>query len=397
MTQGVPDTDTNRVPEGRALRVRLILDRPNSQWIIGKFAQRLFENLARWNVVADIGETPSADVDINHWMIYHYPWLFYHPGRGPRLGKSTMAITHVDDPIKFNMLKWALEEVVDVGICMSRMTVDDLVRRGVPRRDLTYVTPAHDNAVSPRRIVIGITTRVYPDGRKREDLLLTAARKMRFDAFHFEIMGKGWDNMIPHLEAAGATVAYHRETESYQQDYVAMIERIPKFDYYLYMGLDEGSMGILDALAAGVGTIVTPQGFHLDVEGGITHSFWSADDLRAAFERIAGERQQRIDSVKHLTWLEYARRHALLWRTLIDEGKDSISSLSPADVAHATRRRTRFQVLVADLKYYSKIRNSSFLREFVRRWQTRVRRPLSRVKQQMIRLYRNFQGGRCQR
>jgi len=47
-------------------------------------------------------------------------------------------------------------------------------------------------------------------------------------------------------------------------DYEVYKELIPTLDYYLYVGKDEGQMGFIDALAAGIPTIVTPQGFHLD-------------------------------------------------------------------------------------------------------------------------------------
>src|SRR5262245_4962528 len=370
-----------------ALKVRLIIDEANSSWIIGKFAARLKENLAHWNIEADIADSPSTQADINHWMIYYHPWKLYHPDHSRLHTKSTMAITHVDDPVKLRMIKWLLTDVVDAGICMSRMTVDDLVSRGVDADKLSYVTPAHDGVVVPRKIVIGITTRLYSDGRKREDLLRILAGRMRLDSFQFEIMGKGWDPIIPHLEAAGATVCYHRETDSYQDDYRAMIERIPHFDYYLYMGLDEGSMGILDALAAGVGTIVTPQGFHLDIDGGITHPFWTADDLFAVFQQIEAQRRGRIQSVSDLTWNEYASRHARLWRALLRGSFEAVSAAQmdctwrmPASV------RPRFYRIRRMIAFYGNARRSHFLGPGAKKWHDRVRKPLSRAKQWILQL-----------
>ena len=128
--------------------------------------------------------------------------------------------------------------------------------------------------------------------------------------------------------------------------YEAILGRLTHFDYYLYMGWDEGSMGTLDALAAGVKTIVTPQGFHLDLPGGITHSFHDGRELVEVFRSIAADRQQRIDSVKDLTWTEYARKHAIVWRALLD-GR-SLADVTPAGAApiapaavSAARRRVR--------------------------------------------------------
>ena len=42
-------------------------------------------------------------------------------------------------------------------------------------------------------------------------------------------------------------------------------------------------MGFLDACAAGVKTIVTPQGYHLDAMRGITHGFKELPELVAIF------------------------------------------------------------------------------------------------------------------
>ena len=101
-------------------------------------------------------------------------------------------------------------------------------------------------------------------------------------------------------------------------DYRLIKERIPHFDYYLYTGLDEGSLGTLDALAAGVKTIVTSQGFHVDLPYGITHPFWDYKELLGIFEEIQKDRELRINSVKNLSWRTYANRHVLIWKTMLE-------------------------------------------------------------------------------
>jgi hypothetical protein len=93
---------------------------------------------------------------------------------------------------------------------------------------------------------------------------------------------------------------------------------VPTFDHYLYLGMDEGSLGTLDALAAGVSTIVTPQGFHLDLPGGITHQVVSAEDLERVFSEIAAPTIMRTAAVAGLTWATYASRHLDLWRAIVE-------------------------------------------------------------------------------
>jgi hypothetical protein len=304
----IPSAPTSK-PDSERLRARIIVGRLATGWILEKFARRLVEHLPAFGVEAEQGPEPSRDVDINHWVLYHEV-------TAPKHGLTTVLITHVDDPLKLSLLKRDLDRNVDAGVCFSRNTLAQLVRAGLRPGQLCFVTPAHDGLVEPRRLVIGITSRLYPDMRKREHLLLQLAGAVRLDRFHFSLFGQGWERIAPHLEQAGATVHHQLDTGDYARDYAAIVKAIPHFDYFLYTGMDEGSLGLLDALAAGVPTIATPQGFHLDLPDGLTYPFQSGDDLIAVFARISAIRQPRIDAVRPLTWMRYAESHALLWRIL---------------------------------------------------------------------------------
>ncbi len=366
------------------MRVRLIIDAVNRQWILGKITERLARHLAEdHGVEADVDEGPSGGADVNHWMLYLQPWRHYYsaPGFYDQAWKPapptihTAMVTHVDDPLKVQILRDSVGKVLDAAICMSRMTMAELTGYGIDASRLTWINPAHDAAVQPRRIVIGMTTRLYGDGRKREDDLLHVARTIRLDAFRFEIAGEGWDEVAAVLRSAGAEVEL-----SAGLHYDAILERLRRFDYYLYMGWDEGSMGTLDALAAGVKTIVTPQGFHLDLKGGITHPFHDAEELTAVFRSIAADRQARLDSVGDLTWTEYARKHVLVWRALLEgrllagltsTGAEPIASAGVAD----SRRRARSRFFKSEFwpfyiesrKFWLRGRASRFKQWLIRR------------------------------
>jgi hypothetical protein len=303
---------TSIVPFLTPLRVCIVLKEKG--WILEKMAERLVENLTAWNIQAAISEYPSPSADINHWMIYY-------DVEGSLYPRTSIAITHVDRPVKLYVLKQRLKKA-DVGICMSRMMLEQLVSAGIPREKLCCIPPAHDGDVARRRIVIGLTTQLRPDGAKRERILIDLARSMRLDAFHFSIIGPRWEKVIQMLKASGATVDYSTGAQDNVVHRQMVLDRLSKFDYYLYMGWDEGSMGFLDALAAGIPTIVTPQGFHLDVANGITYPFRDVSDLRVIFEGLSREMQNRIAGVSQLTWKEYARNHALVWRGLMGKNLD---------------------------------------------------------------------------
>jgi hypothetical protein len=284
-------------------------------WIIEKTALQLCDALRQLGVDAAVSPKPSAESVINHFMIFHYV--------EPKPGTiNTMAVTHVDDVLKMDMVRKHLAKGIRAAICMSSMTVDQLVSYGIDRKQLSYALPAHDCTVVPRRIIIGITSNNYSDDRKRDWLLVKLSKDIRLDDFEFQIFGRGWDQVCARLEAAGASVTVKEPSDDYRADYDAIKSAVPTFDYYFYPGLDEGSLGTLDALSAGVKTIVTKQGFHLDIPNGITHGFWDYDELKQIFDEIMRERRERIQFARSLTWSRYAHRHLDIWSSLIE--RDSL-------------------------------------------------------------------------
>jgi hypothetical protein len=302
------------------LRIHLVLHPDNAGWIIEKMAHRLAEYLSADQVIISISPGSRSDVDVNHWMSYAF-------ANEPQPTRATMFITHVDDPYKVRLIQQELATGIDLGICMSSESVSRLVTLGVPREALCYVPPAHDNSVVARRIRIGITTRVYADGRKREEMLVRLARSMSLESFHFQIFGAGWDSVVPELERAGARVEYYPGSSDYQADYTQIVEHLPAFDYYLYLGMDEGSLGTLDAIAAGVKTIVTAQGFHRDLGAAVTHGFVTLAELRGVMEQLANERSTRLAAAADLTWDRFAARHLLIWKALVAGDRQRIPQL----------------------------------------------------------------------
>jgi hypothetical protein len=293
------------------MKVNLVLQPANRSWIIQKIAERLNEELHKLGVDASITDQPDSTAD----LVHHMSWAFANI-RLPQ--PSTMFITHLDDHFKLDQVRAMLIKDVRVGICMSSDTMRQLVAYGCAESSVYYISPAHDALITPRRIVIGITSRVYPDGRKRELLLQQVARRMDLSPFEFRIFGLGWEPTIDALKAAGAKVAYFSGTDDFRRDYATLMESVPSFDHYLYLGLDEGSLGILDALAAGISTIVTPQGFHIDLPQGITHPVLTADDVERVLQQLASPSLARRAAVANLTWATYAQRHLSLWRTILD-------------------------------------------------------------------------------
>lgn len=319
------------------LRIRIIC--ADESWILGKFARKLKEELCRLGQDADIADEEDPLADVNHYVFY---------GDLKRVCRNrhtvrTSMVTHIDCSLKKDMIKFQTQNQVTC-ICMSAETLNRLSSWGIARERICYVNPAHDEEIKTRKIVLGITNRCYygMDFRKRDDLIVEICKQIDPQLFELKIMGAGWDEIVLRIEELGFTVNYYAEfdREIYK-------ELIPSLDYWIYYGFDEGSMGYLDALAAGVKTICTPQGYHLDTKCGLTHPCSTIEDFVKVLKQIQEEKRQIMDAVKDWTWSNYAKKHLEIWQYLTgakplreiyahqSEYMDGIFSMLLSDISEA--------------------------------------------------------------
>jgi len=320
---GIPLAETTQQHDRHVpahMKIHIVCYEDFDAWILGKIARRLLQELRSMGMEVSLGKEQNPRADINHHIIY-FDYL------EQKATVETVMITHIDNEKELNKVRRQLIDVgVEMGICMSYEAVQRLAHFAVPREKLCFISPAHDSVMKPRKTLVGLATRIYPDGCKREHLLHELAEQISPEDFKFAIMGSGWESVVAALRSMGFEVDYFD-----QFDYSTYCTLIPNLDYYLYLGQDEGSMGFLDALAAGVPTIVTPQGFHLDVPGGITYSFEELGDLKRIFFEISNLKRKRVQAVSALTWTENARKHLLVWEHLLcrKAGKET-----PATINH---------------------------------------------------------------
>ncbi len=322
------------------MRVRIICYEDVNGWILGKFALRLNEELIKLGIDSDIGKIADPNADINHHIIYTYC------DASTLGGNHTLMVTHIDDIRKLNLLRKQLS-IARLGICMSKSLVNQLREAGLPAEKLCYVNPAHDQVMVPRPYVIGISSKVHPDGCKREDMLTKLSDNVSPQLYSFKIMGSGWEEIVNDLKKKGFVVSYYPEF-----NYSEYLKFIPSLDYYIYFGLEEGSMGFIDALAAGVKTIVTVDGYHKDAENGIVHPFVTMEELITVFMGITQERQKLIDSVARWTWRDYAIKHLELWKYITNEIVDSKSSYP--DGLNSLLNKEKIEVSERDADIYEK-------------------------------------------
>ena len=257
--------------------------------ILTKFALEMGKELRLMDEQVSISDKPDPTADINHHINY---LPYYHTDT-----INTLMITHfLDNKMKLESVKKSME-TADMGICMSDEMVDYLK---LPK--LTSIAPPH-HGKKRRPIVIAICTKVYPDGCKREWMLENLCKTIDKTKFAFRVIGDGWRPILEKLSKEGVMIDY---CDHFDQEIYNLI--LDSSDYYLYFGLDEGSMGTVDAINAGLRVITTPIGFHKDMP--INHPFESQKQLNAIFKRLA------MNPVEHRTWKWYAEQHLAIWKKL---------------------------------------------------------------------------------
>lgn len=291
-----------KMKEREQLKINIISNQDG--WIMTKFPACMSEELHRLGVEASVSAEYDSSADINH--------SFYLEYEGRMNAYTTFMITHV---MKGRYLAYIKEKTAQgaIGICMSRATRDLLISYGIRPDRVCYINPAQDGQIHPRKIVLGFTHRRYKDHRKRETMLLDICKQVNPEVFRFVIMGAGWEDIIAELEQMGFEAEYYPEFDKEKYN-----ELMPNLDYYCYFGFDEGSMGYLDAVAAGIGTIVTPQGYHLDTGCEITYPVTTIDEIIDALHDIENKQQKNRRFAETWTWRNYALKHLELWKYMLE-------------------------------------------------------------------------------
>jgi len=267
--------------------------------ILTKFANKLNDELLLLGHKSSVVKKPSNKAEITH----HINYLPYKPTGTI----DTIMITHIWEGYKLDSLRQSMK-TVDMGIGFSSSVIKELGGLGLPKDKLTYVLPAHDSKTR-RHQIVAILTNVYPDGCKREQMFTELVKTLDYDKWAFRIMGTGWSEILAPLVVDGLQVDYFNDFDSKVHNQI-----LESSDYALYFGLDEGSMGLLDACNAGVKTIGTPQGFHLDM--GLDYSFTTQKELNDIFAGLNNNR------VAEWTWKNHALAHLDIWKQIQKDKKN---------------------------------------------------------------------------
>lgn len=271
----------------KTLNVHIVnYEEPRYNGILSKYAYKMKEELEKLKVKVTVSNEPDPRADINH----HINYRSYKPSGTI----DTLMVTHITTQEKMDSLVKGMK-TAKKGICFSQDTEHYLTAKGI--KNLCTILPAHDGYPRrPRRILI--TTNVYPDGCKREWMFYELLKHIDCTKFQFYIMGSGWN-----VQGLNANISYLDHFE--KDDYESLLNTC---DYNLYFGLDEGSMGCLDAKNVGMRVIAPRVGFHRDIE--VDYWFETQEELNKIFKEI------EHNPAEELTWKNYAKQHLDIWKEL---------------------------------------------------------------------------------
>lgn len=266
--------------------------------ILTKYARMLERELIDLDVKVTLSAKPDKKADINH----HINFISYVPS-----GKiDTTMITHLtgdknmSEEEKINLVKKQLK--TSFGICMNEVIQGKLEQAGCDPKKLFVSGHAHDGV--PRRPkIIAMTFNIYPDGRKREEMIEKLMKSFKDPSdFIFRVMGKGWKEFMTPLQETGVQI---QGTDTYNADYYNQL--LCTSDYMLYTG-DEDSLGqaLIDAKQAGLKIIAPPR-----PEFTVDFPFTSQEELNEIFNDFTD------NEVEDWTWENFAKKHKEIWEKLL--------------------------------------------------------------------------------
>ena len=222
--------------------------------------------------------------------------------------RTTTLVTHLDSKSKKLYLKWLVKNGV-VPIFISKQTAKIFID------NLNYACEYLVLPLPPqltdfkRKIKVGFFSNIYPDGRKREDVILESIAKVKSrESFEFYIMGESTEEMCLKLSEFGCKVNHLNSfnNEIYQQ-YLSLV------DYTLYSGFDEVAVSVLDSVSAGIPVMVPPIGGNLELQGRNIVFFRDKYELISILEKIVDTKYEGSDKMKMKNYDEYVSKLIIFW------------------------------------------------------------------------------------
>jgi glycosyltransferase involved in cell wall biosynthesis len=306
--------DGRPLTEVRRPRIRIVTEAPG--WILNRMAQEIQRHIGTVKVNED---WPEADV--HYYLNYGYMRV------RPSSGLVVANFTHYDpDHLADDFLRVA--HAVDHCVAISRSTAEELKRLGVLEEKITVILIGADAAFEPK-LTVGLTGRVYPGGRKGEDIVGALL---------------GDSDITSQIRIVATTEEWGAPVWSF----VDRADFYRAIDYLLITSrLEGGPVPFMEALACGTLSVAPPVGVAPD----FPHVSYPVGDVArlktVLLELAANHRRQRgwfAAHMKGLDWQHWGVEHEKLFRRLIM--KRQVTSMITCAATRVARECSRPSVKI---------------------------------------------------
>jgi hypothetical protein len=308
--------------------IQIIFAHPSSNnWILGKIARKIKENFEAIGLSVEILNFPTGKSDVVFWIGKSSGPLWRHflqvgiaktsPTYETRL--ESVLVTHIDDLFKVQNIK-NLHKNGDDLVFMSNSHADLVANLAKisPRPFAARFGSDFAESYLYERFVVGIFSKVYPDGRKNEDWLVDYAKNNSALNLEFLIIGAGWTQTVKRLRALGVLVRLYDGVENSYPAYESFPDFYRDLSLYIYLGFDEGAMGCLDAYILGVPLLISKQGFHLDFQLAETDYFTDYKDFENKLNLTRSIYAQDVQKKLEWTWEATSRQLLKHWGEVLN-------------------------------------------------------------------------------
>lgn len=326
-----------------------------SNWIFRIIAEDICREAQKLGLICRLG---TLDEYQGEDIVYHMWWRLAVPIKGAKI--NSVFITHTDDALKEYDLK-KMKDSFDSYVCMSPEDAKFLCDIGYDSSKVVGIDlPARNTYIRP--LSVGIFSACYPDGRKNEQWLLNYCEvDENAKLLNFVFIGTGWFKITKRLEELSISFEWHNVPRSLPYEYQYQQNILKDVDYYMYMGMDGGAMGTLDAYAMGCQLVVTNDGFHQTIPN-IDFAFDSKEGFIEQMKSIAKRQRDKIDFYAQRTAENYVRELLRVWNgELIEKTVPNNALESSYSNVLEKRRKNYFKI------GYNRI--MPFLKSWVRREQ----------------------------
>ncbi|MBU3549902.1 hypothetical protein [Polynucleobacter sp. MWH-Berg-3C6] len=276
---------------------------PQESWVLRDIGQKLSHSLVLIGVETAQTKAPLENYDIYHWI--GALGNDYVPN-----SINTGLLAHIDT-VRKRMALLNHARKMDGLVCMSNnLKILAAMCGWAEDRLITGYIPALSSVTkqsNERLVNFFISTNLYDDGRKNEYWIAQYIRKFP-GSYKFNVMGEGWLEFVEKYQDISEYFIVYPKFNSEIYDV-----QLRDCDYAMYLGFDEGSMFIMDALTRDKSVFIADGGWHDEFGLLSNYKFTNQPEFESKLMHLLQYHEKRSDFLRQANWSFYADTHYQFW------------------------------------------------------------------------------------